>query len=286
MVSKSHKLAVCFFGITRSVSYTMPSIEKNVLAPARKSADLRVYAHFFQLAQIDNPRSGEHGALDQDSHKLIPSDWLQLEAPGACLKTAGFDALCAHGDAWNDDFTSLRNLVHQLHSLKTVTNQALADGYETVAFIRPDLRYHDSLRYALWQARRHKGPDVWLPSWQAWGGRNDRFAICKGRAAIEAYGTRLDRALDYCTTTERPLQSEQLLAWCLDRAAITVHDIDVCASRVRMDGSTSVQDHFASDLHRFASRWSRRLGVKAPLQAVMDATGVYQNPTRTTRTNY
>ena len=145
----SLRIGVCFFGITRSLRFTIPSIQENLLAPAREFGDVVSYAHFFDQRNICNPRTGEFGALDVEEHKLLPIDRLVLEEPDICLQTWRFDDLRTHGDAWNDNFISLRNLVHQLHSLNEVTKMAVSDGVDLVIFARPDLQYHDSLRPAL-----------------------------------------------------------------------------------------------------------------------------------------
>ena len=137
----SRKVAICFFGITRSLSHTRASIEAHVLAPARQLSSPKIYAHFFLQKEIDNPRSGEKGILDYEEYRLLPSDWLKLEEPDHCLAQWNFEGLKAWGDSWQDEFRSLRNLIHQLHSLHTVTEAALADGTEVCLFCRPDLRH-------------------------------------------------------------------------------------------------------------------------------------------------
>lgn len=274
MFSKTPRIAICFFGITRAIEHTVPSIEQRIFKPARRAGEVRVYAHLFQQDTIVNPRSGEQGQLDPDAHKMLPTDWIELEKPDICLTANNYDALQAFGDFWDDDFKSVRNLIHQLHSLNTVTMQVLADGYDVVIFARPDLKYHDSIWYALHKAMRSPGPAVWLPSWQSWMGVNDRFAICKGRAAIEAYGQRGTAAVAFCEAHQSPLHSEQLLAWRLEKAGVALHDIDVCASRIRIDGSSAPKDVFPSALRRFAVRWARRLGVKPLIRWFLEKAGL------------
>lgn len=240
------KIAVCFFGITRSLTHTHASIEMNVLAPARSLGTPRIYSHFFQQEGLDNPRSGEKGRMNSEEYRLLNSDWLRLEQPEECLGRWRFEALKAWGDSWGDDFRSLRNLIHQLHSLNAVTEAALAEGTEICVFCRPDLRYHDSLRNPLRQAQKvHDtagGATAFLPFWQAHGGRNDRFAICVGREAIAAYGQRIRLAEQFCRERAEPLNSEYLVAYSLAQRAIAVRQIAPRASRVRLDGVQRYED--------------------------------------------
>lgn len=105
------KIAICFFGITRSLKFTISSIEKNILKPAHALGEVRVFCHFFVQTEIDNPRSGEKGLLRQDEHTLLNPSWLELEEPDQCLAMHGFAELKTWGDSWGDDFRSLRNLV-------------------------------------------------------------------------------------------------------------------------------------------------------------------------------
>ncbi|MCP1168394.1 hypothetical protein [Limimaricola litoreus] len=233
----SIRIALCFFGITRSLSHTLPSIEENVLDPARAAGELRVFAHFFNQQHIANPRSGEIGQLRPNEHELLPCDSLQLEQPDHCLEERGFDRIKSYGDDhWKDEFASIRNLVHQLHSLDRVTTAALAFEPDICIFCRPDLRYHDSLAGEIAEALRTRRPQVSLPRWQSWRGQNDRFAICTGEKATSAYGRRIGMVQAYCEWAGGPLHAEGLVHFTLRRSGIKIRRNDLRASRIRHNG--------------------------------------------------
>ena len=126
---------VCFFGITRSLRYTIGSIERRVTGPARALAPTRLYAHLYDQDRVVGPGGREEGRLVQGEHRMLGLDKLELEAPGGCLDLWGFERLKAHGDTWGNDFVSVRNLIHQLHSLHRVTSMALEDGAEVCVFV-------------------------------------------------------------------------------------------------------------------------------------------------------
>lgn len=238
-------IALCFFGITRSLRFTLGSIEAQAIRAARAAGETRIHAHFFRQHRVDNPRSGEAGALDPEEYRLLRPDWLEMEEPDTCLATWDFEGLKRHGDFWQDDFISLRNLVHQLHSLDRVTQAARAEGADVCVFLRPDLRYHDSLGPAIRRALRALDagtPLVQVPWWQPCNGCNDRFAIAAGNAAITAYGSRVTLLSAFCAETGGPVHSERLLAHALRRANIPVHTIGARASRVRLDGRMRYED--------------------------------------------
>ncbi|MCF2906669.1 hypothetical protein L0666_16870 [Octadecabacter sp. CECT 8868] len=231
-------VAVCFFGITRSLKRTIGSIEANVLGPAEAlDQGAKCYAHLFQQAHINNPRSDESGAMDLNEHSLLNLDQVEFEAPDGCLEIWDFEGLKAHGSLWNDDFRSLRNLVHQLHSLNRVTEMALAGGAEIVVFARPDLTYHDSLAPALARANRGKGDLVQLPWWQPFDGLNDRFAVVRGTTAIRAYGQRITQLTAYCAA-HGPVHAEKLVRFSLEQAQVPVRTFGARASRTRIDGTS------------------------------------------------
>lgn len=260
-------IAICFFGITRSLTHTLPSIEANVLAPARALGDLRVYAHLFQQDQIHNPRTGETGTLDAEEYRLLKADRLELEPPGGCLEQWQFEALKEHGDFWRNGFSSLSNLVHQQHSLHRVSAMVLEDGAPDIClFIRPDLRYHDSLEPSLRRALSARPGTVFLPWWQPWFGYNDRYAITVGERAIRAYGQRAEDALAYCAARQAPLHSERMLKYRLTKQGITVRKISPRASRVRADGTEFAED-FSWQIKMKSTYYAKaalaRLGLKS-----------------------
>jgi hypothetical protein len=231
------RIAICFFGITRSLSHTIEAIEKNILTPARTFGTVQIYAHFFNQNEVENPRSGESGKFDAEEYKLLKPDWVNLEEPNVCLAAHGFEALKAYGDRWDDGFNSLRNLVHQLHSLNEVTKAASEWAPDIVLFVRPDLFYHSSLGQHIATALKCESASVILPAWQNWDhGYNDRFAICRLPSAIEAYGTRVKSMHDFCRRGQEPLHSERLLRFVLDEAELIPCWMPTRASRMRIGG--------------------------------------------------
>ena len=234
------RVAVVFFGITRSLRLTLPAITANVVGPARAIArEVRLFGHFFTQTSINNARSGEVGELDPEEYRLLELDAVETEAPGGCLEQYPMAEMQARGDIWGDDFASFRNLVHQLHSLRRAT--LLAEGFQphVVIFARPDLLYHDSMAEQLdFLGRAHRS-FVLLPDWSQWFGHNDRFALAKGETAIAAYGRRAERMGEYCALGKR-LHAERFLKYALrDERVRPVH---LRASRVRSNGLQVLED--------------------------------------------
>ncbi len=247
------KIAICFFGITRSLTRTHVSIKDRVIEPLRALGDIKVLGHFFDQDRVVNPRSGEDDPLDRKEHRLLPFDQVVLEKPEACLAQHGYHQMLAHGDAWGDGGASLANLVHQLHSLSQV---AAPHRPDVVVFARPDMRYLDSfletVRYHLAAPPHH----VSLPNWQWPRGVNDRLAVC-GPDAYVVYASRLAHVNTYLRQGHGPVHSEKLL-WCaLNHGRAWIYPVGLRARRVRANGF-EVDEDFSP-----VSAWKmlRRVGV-------------------------
>jgi hypothetical protein len=254
------KIAVAFFGINRSLKHTIRSIEANILAPLKAIGEVRVYGHFFELLEIDNPRSGEATRLESAQHELISFDSVILDKPDGCLSRFNLEKIYSAKDPYLDSYKSIKNLLHQLHSLDSVT-ELIRGSYEpdAVAFVRPDLYYHDSFRGPMLRALRADANSAFLPPWQTYGGYNDRFAIC-GAECYLAYGGRA-KALNGYVGAGRPLCAELFLYYALRKARVEIFALDVPASRVRADGR--MEDELFASTGRLADTLLRlKLALK------------------------
>lgn len=234
------KIALAFFGLPRCSAVAFPSIETALLAPLRAAGEVRVFRHFWRQAWVANARSAENLALHPDNYAPFEACEGADEAPPP-QPSPLLQRLARHGDAWEDGFQSLRNLVLQLQSLYEVTQRVAAAQPDVVVFARPDLCYHEPLpAAAIAHVQAH--PDaVVAPCWESWGGLNDRFALC-GARAWRAYGGRVLLADHYCERTGRALHSERFLAYALAFAGVQVRTIGMRASRVRVDGRLEAED--------------------------------------------
>lgn len=239
------KIAICFFGLSRSLPTTLDSIERHVVAPCRAHGETVKLAHLYYQNHVASVRSGEDAPLDPDDYRLLGLDAVSLQFTPPSHLSRIVDEMKPHGDAWKNDFSSLGNLIRQLYSLQAVATVARSYTPDLVVFCRPDLLYHDSLAPVLDAMAQQDGDVVALPDWQHWErGYNDRFAVCRGRKAAQAYGGRLSLVNDYVTEKRRPLHSERLLRYALERADIRTMVFPQRASRVRA-GGIIVEERFS-----------------------------------------
>ena len=238
------KITVAFYGIPRYTAISAPSIETHLLEPMRAWADVTVVHHLWRIAEVRSTRSGEDAALAKDAYAYFDQFEGVVEAPERFEDGATFQAWKRHGDAFGDDFGSLRNLMHQLQSLRRVTALIGRTDPDVVVFARPDLQYHDDIPRSACRLVARLPRTCVVPIWNWWAGYNDRFAIC-GRSAYEAYGRRLERALEFAQEASRPIHSEMLLKFALRKSRVNTLAIPLTASRVRADGTVR-QENFNS----------------------------------------
>lgn len=246
------KIAILVFGIPRASAVTHAPLLLQVVAPARALGQVGLFGHFFQQTHVLNPRSGEDASLGADNYTAFDDFDLRLEPPGACLTATDWPAIQAFGDYYQDGFRSLSNLLHQLHSIKAATELAMSSmAPDVFIFVRPDLLYHDPCPAAAIGSAARRPRQCHLPAWQWWGGYNDRLAIC-GREAGLAWGRRLDQALRYCQTQQKPLHAEKLLRFALKEQRTALRLLPVRASRVRVSGE--VKEEIFAPLTTYSSR--------------------------------
>ena len=234
------RIALAFFGLPRCSAIAFPSIAQNLLAPLAAAGELRVFCHLHRQAWIFNPRSRENHPQPEENYAPF-LDFDTVIEPRPERPSPLFQRLRAFGDAWQDGFHSLANLVLQLQSLADVTRRLAAAAPDVVVFARPDLLYHEPVQPRDLLRALQRPDEIALPAWESWGGYNDRFAITGPRLA-RVYGERLAGALSYCEATGQPLHSETFLRATLHAAGAGVRPIGLRASRVRVDGRLEAED--------------------------------------------
>lgn len=240
------KIAIAFFGLPRNSSVCFPSIQDKLYTSVN-NFEVKSFYHLYKQKDVVNKRSGENDELLESNYKFFDEMVGVLEDPGLCLPLWGFEEIKKLGDTWNDDYSSIKNLIHQLNSLYQVTSLIKGSEYDpdVVIFIRPDLFYHDSLpMYSLVGA--YKEPrTVYIPGWQWWNGLNDRFSIC-GKESYFAYGSRIVLAKEFCLSNNRGIHSERLLKYSLVKSRTRIKFLNCTASRVRVSGLV-VDEEFSSN---------------------------------------
>jgi hypothetical protein len=242
----SGRCFVGFFGLTRSVKQTAESIRGGFYAPlAAAGITARRAGHFNLPEAIDNPRSDESAVIpDRNESALLDLELCWVEPQDDLAIATQVEMGRAFPDAFGDHYRSLANLCHQLHSLRRLWSllELLGiDDDDLVLLLRPDLLYLDALDPASQLQPLIDGlVDLIVPAWQSWGGLNDRFAFCTGRAA-RVYANRIEWFAEGCVSLGT-MHGESFLGFLARYQHLHVGLTNLRAVRMRANGQIPAND--------------------------------------------
>lgn len=233
--SERRRVALCFYGLNRSLRYTINSIHRHIFGPLFDGCvQWDVFAHTYSETTITSPHAGEFQSPIGGSKEMT-----ELLRPHRFTVTHQMDTdeeldirvYTGRGFAYVN--VTQRNLLRQLKSLQLVT--ALwtphATMYRSVAYVRPDLLFTTPLDVIAMIGAREG--ELYAPYWHRHLGENDRFVFGAPSAAA-IWGNRLVEAAVYAK--RHRLISEPFLAWVLAKHNLRVRYTSMIAMRVRSGG--------------------------------------------------
>lgn len=246
------KVAICFFGLTRSLKITLDSIEKNIFAPLKNHGiPYTTLLHTYKLnGAYSNPRAGEQDLiLDVDEYKLLEPTYHMVESKEAVKRKLDVEKYRTHGNPWGKekraipgDFSTLDNHILYLWSLKQLTTM-WSDSkmrYSHIIYCRPDVLYKVPLEIPWFSfAPNSKKQPILIPNFGLCGNVNDRFALGRPEQ-MRLYGNRFDDALAY--SKKHPLASEAYLIATMRRHRIKYEHVNFYFIRVRANGKKDGMD--------------------------------------------
>jgi hypothetical protein len=240
------KVALCFWGLTRSLDYTRESIESCIFQPLRDAGiEYSIFLHTYTLYRpYTNVRAGEVGL------QLKNTAWRDLQPTASIVenqdtvdKTLQLTEYRSCGDPWgtpqSDPYGTLNNHIRALWSLKQVTElwTSSTESFDAVIYLRPDMLYRRKLNIE-W-IRNLEDTTLYMPNFHLIEGCNDRFAIGKP-SVMRIYGGRFTGALEF--SRRLPLHSEKYLAFKLSLHNIHCNYINFPFRRVRANGKIHEDD--------------------------------------------
>jgi hypothetical protein len=259
---KKIRVAICFFGLTRSLKFTLPSIEKYVLGPLKQYGIKHdIYLHTYKVkTPYTNPRAGERDIrLDNSEYKLLEPKEHMVEDKDEISKKIGLEKYRTKGDPWGQehsaiagDFTTLDNHILYLWSQKQLTQMwsPLAGRYSHVIMCRPDVLYQVPIKLEWFSFTSNK---ICIPNFGLCGNVNDRFALGRPEQ-MKLYGNRFDDALAY--SKKYPLASEAYLIATMRKHKIKYQHVAFYFIRIRANMDKDKMDV------RQIKRLTRRRGIQ------------------------
>jgi len=238
------RVAVIFFGVARGMRLTVESIKNNIYDcnPGEKFS-FHTIASLNLVDSIRNPRTGENGHSPNAAEVfLLNANLYALVRQDDSAIAEAFSATRMQDDPFKNDWISIRNVLHQLASLRrawALSMDFLHGDVDYFLFVRPDLIYHDEIDLTDILRGFHGRGNIAVPAWHSFGGFNDRFALADATAARH-YAERLNLVPEFCAKAD--FHPETFLAYVLEKAQCRVCRLPVWASRVRAHGAIMDED--------------------------------------------
>ena len=235
------KVAVIFWGLTRSLKYTIDSIRANIFKILEKnSIEYDVFIHTLNINDgYYNPR-----AKEPKVEKLLSDDCIKLNPTKYCIEnqedvqlSIGLNQYRTKGDPWNtrSEFKTLDNFITAMYSKMKSTQLSLEHGdYDYYMFVRPDVKYIKPIDIKWFLLANDT--TILIPDFHVFYGMNDRAAICT-KPVAKIYGLLFPHLLGY--SKRYRLHSEQISKRHMDLHNIFIKTIPFRFNRVRINGTIS-----------------------------------------------
>uniref|UniRef100_A0A6C0KV37 Glycosyltransferase n=1 Tax=viral metagenome TaxID=1070528 RepID=A0A6C0KV37_9ZZZZ len=237
------KIALAFFGLTRSLSYTMPSIHKNILEIFKKN-DIKydIFLHTYRVDYYENKRSREKVShINNDEYKILAPIYFQIDDLDYVKQCLALSQFRTHPDPWNTNYQSVDNFILAQLSKSHVT--ALIKGsknkYDYVIYLRPDVEYITPFDLAYF--KRVNDRTICIPDFHRYGPQlfNDRFCIANGKTYLQ-YGDTFPYLLEI--SKRESLHSETVLGNMMAKYGLRFAYIPFHFIRIRYNGVKEDRD--------------------------------------------
>jgi hypothetical protein len=232
------KVALAFWGLTRSLKYTIHSIQTNILDVLKHhSIEYTIFLHTFSFSgSYTNERANEKDILlDFDEYKLLRPEYFHVEDQDEAKRKIGIHKYRTHKDPWNTNYATLDNFLCAMYSKLQLGSmlQQSKQTFDYVLFLRPDVRY--LVPFQLEFFNKVNKTTICIPNFHLFTFRfNDRFCLTDYANAIQ-YCELFHHMLSYSKLY--PLHSETFQQKTLTKHhGLIVQPIPFYFNRVRADG--------------------------------------------------
>lgn len=235
------KVALAFWGLTRSLKQTYPSIQRHILDVLKKhDIQYTIFLHTYYLTTpYTNPRSKEFNlVLDNKEYTLLNANYVQREDQDDVKQSLNLPQYRTHVDPWNSKYTMVDNFVLAMYSKQQLGHliHSSNESFDYVLFLRPDVQYVNDLNPEWFQKATQT--QLCVPDFHCFSFKfNDRFALATQENALK-YSKLFSEMLDY--SKHQPLHSETMNYWYVTtKLNLTVAYLPFYFNRVRANGQIS-----------------------------------------------
>ena len=234
------KVAICFFGITRSLKHTIKSIKKNIFEILKKNRiEYDVYCHTYNIDHnYVNHRAKEcvsANNIDNAEYKLLEASYICVDNQNKIKNEIDLKKYRTKGDPWGTkDYNTLDNYILAQYSKHKLVNmiETNKQEYQYIIFMRPDCEY--IMPFNIKDLEYIDNTTICTPNFHLWGTyhMNDRFAITN-MMTYKIYGDIFLKL--YELSLEMSIHSETVLGKILVDNNIKTKRINFYFNRIRMN---------------------------------------------------
>lgn len=203
------KIALCFWGLTRSLKYTIHSIKKyilNVLTANNIEFKIFLHTYYFDSLYVNSHANEYNIDLDFDEYTLLNPDFFQRDDQDFIKNKINIFKYRNQPDPWDSDYKCVDNFLCAMYSKKQlgIMVQKSNIDFDYILYLRPDVKYLSYFdpkyfdlvnKYSVCTPNFHLFPDL-----------NDRLCILKP-TNLKKYASLFDKMYEY--SLEYPLHSER-----------------------------------------------------------------------------
>jgi len=231
------KIALCFWGLTRSLKYTIDSIKKNILQPLDDgNIEYQIFIHTFSFkSKYNNPRANEYNmTLNFDEYTLLQPNFIEVDDQDQIKKDIHIHQYRSLPDPWDSNYVCLDNFICAMYSKRQlgimVNNSNIKFDY--IVYLRPDLHYLTPFDIRYFSITNEY--NVCTPNFHLFPKLNDRFCILHA-SNLDKYSGLFNYMYEYSRIY--PLHSERFQYFMMTQQfKWSVRYIPIQFNRVRADG--------------------------------------------------
>ena len=257
------KVALCFWGLTRSLKHTINSIQEHILQPLQQAQiEYTIFLHTFTMStKYHNPRAGEvNMSLDFDEYKLLKPDYIQIDDQDEIKAKIQITKYHSLPDPWESNYICLDNFVCAMYSKKQLGIMVKKSGenFDYIVYLRPDVRFLNNIDIRYFH-NTHQNI-ICTPNFHLFPQLNDRFAILKP-CNLKTYSELFNEMYEYSRVY--PLHSERFQYNIITRRfRWKIIYIPIHFNRVRING------HEESDMAKYYKELRKRNGSYPTMQSI------------------
>lgn len=192
------KVALAFWGLTRSLKYTIKSIKENILEELKKNnIEYHIYVHTYSTSKpYNNDRAKEKNIkLNNNEYKLLDPYFSFVDSQDNIRKNLKLHQYRTHPDPWKTNYNTLDNFILAMFSKLKVTLFIERHGvYDYIIFLRPDVKYLNKFNINYFNLVDDN--TVCIPDFHLFANFNDRFFLSNYKNGL-LYGKLFNELLKY-----------------------------------------------------------------------------------------